>query len=50
MYVVFAAIACLLIQLSALMIPNAFSHRRYRKMALSIVIAVLAGVIFYVSI
>lgn len=50
MAAVFAATACLLIQLSALIIPNAFSHRRYRKIAFSIFTAVVAGAIFYVSI
>ena len=50
MAAVFAAAACLLIQLSALIIPNAISHRRYRKIAFPIFIAVVAGAIFYVSI
>ncbi len=50
MAAVFAAAACLLIQLSALIIPNAFSHRRYMKIALLIFTAVVAGAIFSVSI
>ena len=50
MAAMFAAAACLLIQLSALIIPNAFSHRRYIKIALLIFTAVVAGAIFYVSI
>lgn len=50
MAAVFAAAACLFIQLSALIIPNAFSHRRYVKIAIFLVIAVVAGVIFYLNI
>ncbi|HTP64242.1 MAG TPA: hypothetical protein VMJ66_02545 [Geobacteraceae bacterium] len=49
MNVIFAAISCLLIQYSALILPDTCSHRRYGKMALLIAAAVVAGISFYVS-
>lgn len=49
MDVILAAVSCLLIQYTALIIPNTLSHRRYGKTALFIAAAVVAGVSFYLS-
>ena len=45
----FAIMACVIIQIGALIMLDDLSHRRYREVAYFIFIVVLAGVMFYVG-